>query len=107
MCLSAAISFGFSSTPRRGTSRPGIAPALVLSPATYNARRGMMLCCPITSQVKGYPFEVGIAGLNAQGVVLADQIKCLDWRVRRAKKKGKASPQVVRETLNKLSTLLE
>jgi mRNA interferase MazF len=93
--------------PQAGHEQAGHRPALVLSPATYNGRRSMMLCCPITSQVKGYPFEVGITGLNAQGVVLADQIKCLDWRVRRAKKKGKASPQVVRETLNKLSTLLE
>jgi len=93
--------------PQAGHEQAGHRPALVLSPATYNGRRGMMLCCPITSQVKGYPFEVGIVGLNAQGVVLADQIKCLDWRVRRAKKKGKASPLVVRETLNKLSTLLE
>lgn len=85
----------------------GHRPALVLSPAAYNGRRGMMLCCPITSQIKGYPFEVRIAGAGADGVVLSDQIKCLDWKARKAKKKGRASTQIVRETLLKLSTLLE
>ena len=66
-----------------------------------------MLCCPITSQVKGYPFEVLIAAPNILGAILTDQIKCLDWKARRAKKKAKASLQVVRETLDKLSALLD
>ena len=93
--------------PQAGREQAGHRPALVLSPAAYNGRRGMMLCCPITSQIKGYPFEVRIADAGADGVVLSDQIKCLDWKARKAKKKGRASTQVVRETLLKLSTLLE
>lgn len=93
--------------PQAGHEQAGHRPALVLSPATYNGRRGLMLCCPITSQVKGYPFEVQIAAAGADGVVLSDQIKCLDWKARKAKKKGRANTQVVRETLNKLGTLLE
>ena len=94
--------------PQAGHEQAGHRPALVLSPSAYNGRRGLMLYCPITSQVKGYPFEVVIAeNPDAKGAVLADQIKCLDWRARKAKKKGKAGPRVVRETLDKLSTLLE
>ena len=94
--------------PQAGHEQAGHRPGLVLSPAAYNGRRGMMLCCPITSQVKGYPFEVVLANdSDVQGAVLADQIKCLDWRARKAKKKGRASPQVVRDTLNKLGTLLD
>jgi mRNA interferase MazF len=94
--------------PQAGHEQAGHRPAIVLSPSTYNGRRGLMLCCPITTQVKGYPFEVVITETpDAKGAVLADQIKCLDWRARKAKKKGKAGPQVVRETLDKLSTLLE
>lgn len=93
--------------PQAGHEQAGHRPALVLSPAAYNGRRGMMLCCPITSQIKGYPFEVRIADAGADGVVLSDQIKSLDWKARKAKKKGRASTQVVRETLLKLNTLLE
>jgi mRNA interferase MazF len=66
-----------------------------------------MLCCPITSRVKGYPFEVTLGeGQDPAGVVLADQIKSLDWKARQASKKGKASSQVMIETLSKLHTLL-
>lgn len=93
--------------PQAGHERAGHRPALVLSPAAYNGRRGLMLCCPITSQIKGYPFEVLIAATGTEGVVLSDQIKCLDWKARKAKKKGRASTQVVREALGKLGTLLE
>lgn len=93
--------------PQAGHEQAGHRPALVLSPSMYNERRGMMLCCPITSQVKGYPFEVLIDGPGIVGAVLADQIKCLDWKARRAKKKGQASLQVVQEALYKLNTLLD
>jgi mRNA interferase MazF len=66
-----------------------------------------MLCCPITSRVKGYPFEVALAGeQDLAGVVLADQVKSLDWRARRATKRGKAQLAVVTETLGKLRALL-
>jgi mRNA interferase MazF len=67
-----------------------------------------MLCCPITSQVKGYPFEVVIRdNLQVSGVVLADQVKSLDWQARCAKKKGKVSQAVLDETLNKLKVVIE
>jgi len=66
-----------------------------------------MLCCPMTSQRKGYPFEVVIAAeTDRDSVVLADQVKSLDWRVRKAVKKGTASVDVIIETLSKLQTLL-
>jgi len=67
-------------------------PALVISPATYNGRTGLMLCCPLTSQIKNYPFEVVISGARCN-VALADQIKSLDWRARHAVKKGTATDE--------------
>jgi mRNA interferase MazF len=73
--------------PQAGHEQAGRRPALVLSPASYNEKVGLALLCPITSQVKGYPFEVPIpAGLTVSGVILADQVKSLDWRVRRAER---------------------
>jgi mRNA interferase MazF len=77
--------------PRAGHEQAGHRPALVISPAAYNGKTGLMLCCPLTTQVKGYPFEVAIAG-DRLGVALADQIKSLDWVARRARAKGKVSP---------------
>lgn len=74
-----------SFTPQVGHEQAGRRPALVLSPLAYNGRVGLALFCPITSRVKGYPFEVAVPeGLAVTGVVLADQVKSLDWRVRRA-----------------------
>jgi len=67
----------------------------------------LMLCCPMTSQKKGYPFEVVIAvDTDRESVVLADQVKSLDWKARKAVKKGTASIDVIAETLSKLQTLL-
>lgn len=72
-------------TPQAGHEQAGHRPALVISPKSYNAKTGMALMCPITSQVKGYPFEVTIpAGLPISGVVLSDQIKNFDWHAREA-----------------------
>jgi mRNA interferase MazF len=72
--------------PQAGDEQAGLRPAMVLSPRAYNERTGLALCCPITNQVKGYPFEVALpTGLRVTGVVLADQIKSLDWRARKAK----------------------
>ncbi|MDR2212966.1 MAG: endoribonuclease MazF [Pseudomonadales bacterium] len=76
--------------PQAGHEQAGHRPALVLSPALYNARAGLMLCCPITTQIKGYPFEVPIAG-RKPSVVLADQVKSLDWQARKAIPKGKVT----------------
>jgi len=93
--------------PQAGHEQAGHRPALVLSPASYNSRSGLMLCCPMTSQRKGYPFEVVIAEeLDRESVVLADQVKSLDWKVRKAVKKGTASTDIIAETLSKLQTLL-
>lgn len=91
--------------PQAGHEQAGHRPALVLSPAKYNRIRGMMICCPMTSKIKGYPFEV-IVGRTPPSVVLSDQIKSLDWRVRKATFKGKVSPSVLIETQAKIKALL-
>ena len=93
--------------PQAGHEQAGHRPALVLSPASYNRRSGLMLCCPLTSQRKDYPFEVVIeVDTDRESVVLADQVKSLDWKVRKAVKKGTASIDVIAETMSKLQTLL-
>lgn len=78
--------------PHSGHEQAGHRPALVISPATYNGRTSLMLCCPLTSQIKNYPFEVVIGGAR-RNVALADQIKNLDWRARNAVKKGMATAE--------------
>jgi mRNA interferase MazF len=93
--------------PQAGHEQAGHRPALVLSPARYNKVSGLMLCCPMTSHKKGYPFEVVVSDdPHRISVVLADQIKSLDWRTRQAVKKGVVSSAVLSETLSKLQTLL-
>ena len=87
--------------PQAGHEQAGHRPALVLSPARYNRLRGMMICCPMTSRIKGYPFEVVVSDAPPSAV-LADQIKSLDWRARRATFKSKASPAVVNARLRVL-----
>lgn len=82
--------------PQAGHEQAGHRPALVLSPADYNGKTGLMLCCPMTTRVKGYPFEVPLAHTE-DGVVLADQVKSLDWRVRKARRKERASPVELRK----------
>lgn len=93
-------------TPQSGHEQAGRRPALVLSPRAYNSKTLLMLCCPITSRVKGYPFEVPVGHAAIQGVVLADQIKSVDWSARQADYAGKASPEIVQEVLAKALTLL-
>ena len=78
--------------PQAGREQAGHRPAVVLSPASYNAKAGMMLCCPTTTKIKGYPFEVALTGKTAS-VALSDQVRSLDWRVRKAKLKGKVLPE--------------
>lgn len=80
---------------------------MVLSPAAYNGKVGLAILCPITRQIKGYPFEVRIpSGLDISGVILADQVKSLDWRVREAELAGKLPSATIAEVLQKLNTLL-
>jgi mRNA interferase MazF len=96
-----------SFNPQAGHEQAGRRPAVVLSPVAYNSKVGLAICCPITNQIKGYPFEVRIpAGLRVTGAILADQVKSLDWRVRRAELIDSLPKEVVDEVLVKLSTLL-
>jgi mRNA interferase MazF len=96
-----------SLAPQAGHEQAGRRPALVVSPVEYNQRVGLALMCPITSRVKGYPFEVALPdGLEITGVVLADQIKSLDWRARRTEVAATAPAAITSEVLGKLSTLL-
>jgi mRNA interferase MazF len=93
--------------PQAGNEQAGRRPALVVSPRSYNGKVGLALLCPITSQVKGYPFEVALpSALDVRGVVLADQVKSLDWRARRAKRAGRLPASAVTEVLEKLGALL-
>lgn len=94
-------------TPQAGREQSKRRPALVLSPGEYNRRVGIAIVCPITSKVKGYPFEVALPdNSEASGVVLADQIKSLDWRVRKAADLCKASSQTLIEVAAKVRALL-
>ena len=94
-------------TPHAGHEQAGHRPALILSPDLYNKRVGLALVCPITSQVKGYPFEVPIPkGMKVSGVVLADQVKSLDWRARRARFCCTVPTAIVAEVLRKLAPLI-
>ena len=91
--------------PQAGHEQAGHRPALVLSPASYNRGRGLMIVCPMTSRIKGYSFEV-IVSRNPPSVILADQVKSIDWRAREVKLKGSVQPSVlaeVREILGQLS----
>lgn len=83
----------------------GHRPALVLSPSAYNGKTGLMLCCPMTTQIKGYPFEVSIAG-ERPSAALADQVKSLDWVARRASRKGRVSSVELAEVRAKIFALL-
>jgi mRNA interferase MazF len=92
-------------TPQAGHEQAGHRPALVVSPAEYNDKTSLMICCPLTTQIKNYPFEVLIAGTPAS-VVLADQMKSLDWRVRKAKRKSAVSPEELAEVRAKILALI-
>jgi mRNA interferase MazF len=84
----------------------GHRPAVVLSPAAYNGRTGLLLCCPTTTQIKQYPFEVRLAGATPS-IALADQIKSLDWQARRAVRKGRASAAELHDIREKAMALLK
>jgi len=94
--------------PQAGHEQAGHRPALVVSPKAYNEKVGLALLCPITNQVKSYPFEVLIPeGFKVSGVILSDQVKSLDWKVRKAEFAGKLPKEKLVEVINKLSTLLD
>ena len=94
-----------SFNPQTGREQAGHRPAVVLSPAAYNAKTSLMLCCPMTSQIKNYPFEVQISGASPS-TVLADQVKSLDWRKRGAKRKGVVSAAELAEVRAKIRALI-
>lgn len=94
------------SDPQTGHEQAGHRPALVLSPEAYNRKTGLMLCCPLTTRVKGYPFEVAVVVDGVESVVLADQVKSLDWQVRRAAHKGRVDGEALRQVRAKLSSLI-
>jgi mRNA interferase MazF len=93
--------------PQAGHEQAGRRPAVVLSPENYNGKTGMALLCPITSQIKGYPFEVLIpAGLPVDGAILSDQVRSLDWRVRNVELLCALPGETIEEVFQKLGTLL-
>jgi len=93
--------------PQTGREQSGRRPALVISPQAYNEKTNLAIFCPITSQVKGYPFEVKIPDdLEISGVILSDQIKSLDWKTREAEFICKLPKVALTETLNKINVLL-
>lgn len=96
-----------SLNPQAGHEQAGRRPALVLSPAAYNGKVGLAILCPITNQIKGYPFEVVVPdGLAITGAILSDQVKSLDWRARDAELICALPTATMTNVLQKLNTLL-
>jgi mRNA interferase MazF len=94
--------------PQAGHEQAGRRPAVAVSPRSYNRKSGLGLFCPVTSRVKGYPFEVALPeGLPVAGVVLADQVRSLDWRARRARLAARLPRENLAEVIGKLTALLE
>ncbi len=91
--------------PQAGHEQAGYRPALVLTPLRYNAKRGMMICCPMTSRIKGYVFEV-VVSRDPPSVILADQVKSIDWRARQAVRKGQVSEEVLADVQSRIRSLL-
>lgn len=92
--------------PRTGHEQSGHRPALVLTPAFYNAKSGLMVCCPLTSQIKGYSFEVIVDFSGARSAVLTDQLRSVDWKARRAKKAGAISSDSLLHVQGMIKALL-
>jgi len=93
--------------PQAGHEQAGRRPALILSPKDYNSKVGLAILCPITSKKKGYPFEVQISeGLPISGVILSDQAKSMDWKIRNTEFICKLGNQSVEQVLQRLNTLL-
>ncbi len=92
--------------PQAGHEQKGKRPALVISPREYNKKTQLALCCPVTSNRKGYPFEVILNRQKIKGVVLADHLKSLDWKIRKAKFIEKAKPETLSECVKKITALV-
>jgi mRNA interferase MazF len=93
--------------PQAGHEQAGRRPGLVISPKSYNAKAGLALVCPVTSQIKGYPFEVALTKGCINGAVLTDQVRSLDWSTRRAEKAANVDDQVLELVLAKILTLIQ
>ena len=93
--------------PQAGHEQAGHRPALVISPASYNGKSGLMICCPISTKIKGHPFEVITAVDGIDCAVLSDQVKSLAWKIRRAKKKTVVSADVMLHVRAKMKALLQ
>lgn len=92
--------------PQSGKEQAGRRPALILSPRSYNGRAGLALVCPLTTQIKGYPFEVPLEFGGVSGAILADHLRSADWRTRRAVRIGKCPEGIVEEVTAKITPLL-
>ena len=105
--LALSLPNGITLNPQSGHEQTGRHPALVLSPESYNGKTGLAMFCPITSQIKGYPFEVLLPeGLPIKGAVLSDQVKSLDWRARKAELICTLPDETTSEVIEKLGTLI-
>lgn len=93
--------------PQAGHEQAGHRPALVISPASYNGKTGLMVCCPMSTKIKGHPFEVVTHVDGVDCAVLSDQVKSLDWKIRRAKKKAAVSDDVLLHVRAKMKALLQ
>lgn len=93
-------------SPQAGHEQAGVRPALVLSPETYNTKSGLILSCPITSKIKGYPFEVRLKTKKIDGVILADQLKSLSWQERKATFIENVSEKELKQTLELIGILI-
>lgn len=91
--------------PQAGHEQAGHRPALVISPSAYNGPSGLMLCCPLTTRIKGYPFEVALEG-EPRSVVLSDQVKSVDWIARGARPKSKATAGELAEVKARVRALV-
>lgn len=93
--------------PQAGHEQAGHRPALVISPAIYNGKTGLMVCCPLSTKIKGHPFEVVTEVDGIECAVLSDQVKSLDWKIRRAHKKASVSADVMLHVRAKMKALLQ
>ena len=93
--------------PHLGHEQAGKRPAVVLTPKEHNRKTSLIIACPITSKIKGYPFEVRIAGKNIDGVILSDQVKSIDWKIRDAQLIEQAPAETIAEIQERLSLLIQ